>query len=274
MAESALERFRGAFDDLQEYLEPLLKRDLTELQNQLTSAECVQLDALLAYTITSVQFMLLRVKGIDPKAHPLQQELDRVKLYMKKVSSKPALPQKRSMQVDSTAAKRIVSHYTAQPPLTLAQEKRRDREAAASSEPKGRSRHGRAYEAELDEEEEMDRLEAKRRRSRRSNDAAVGGKEKRKSKKERRRSEEEVDSSDDGEERRRDRESKKRRKDRRKSEKGEGSGSAKKAIKKEKKRLEKMRAMVARRSSEGGGGGRASASAARADADDPIVIDD
>lgn len=57
--------------------------------------------------------MQLRVRGVDPLTHPIMQELERVKLYMKKLISVRDPQDECRPRVDTEVAERIVRFYTA-----------------------------------------------------------------------------------------------------------------------------------------------------------------
>ncbi|KAJ3425919.1 sun-cor steroid hormone receptor co-repressor [Anaeramoeba flamelloides] len=66
-------------------LEQMLKHSLPEITENLEPLEQAKLNMSIAYTINSLYFMYLKTQGIDPKNHPVKKELERVKLYIKKI---------------------------------------------------------------------------------------------------------------------------------------------------------------------------------------------
>ncbi|KAI8899263.1 hypothetical protein BC833DRAFT_564265 [Globomyces pollinis-pini] len=63
----------------------------------------------LAFAINTLSFVLLKINAVNPKNHPVKQELDRCKEYYEKIS-KMSNNDKRKLTVDQGAAKRFISH--------------------------------------------------------------------------------------------------------------------------------------------------------------------
>merc|ERR1712107_50337 len=96
--------------------------------------ESAEMQVGLAYTAASLYFSYLLTQGTELSDHPIQQELDRIKVHFKKVSQtaediEAEKAKKDRMRVDSAAAKRIVQHYS------LAAEAATQRHLAAIKKP-------------------------------------------------------------------------------------------------------------------------------------------
>ncbi|XP_031557976.1 nuclear nucleic acid-binding protein C1D-like isoform X2 [Actinia tenebrosa] len=110
----ALESFHEALGKVDDTFKPLLETSIEDIKEKLEPLECAKLDLVLAYAINSMFWMYLITQGINPKEHPVRQELDRIKKYMGKV--KEATEKKQaSMRIDQGAAKRFVKSALWQP---------------------------------------------------------------------------------------------------------------------------------------------------------------
>ncbi|XP_028513178.1 nuclear nucleic acid-binding protein C1D [Exaiptasia diaphana] len=110
----SLESFHEALGKVDDAFKPLLETSVEDIKDQLDPIECAKLDLVVAYAINSMFWMFLITQGIDPKNHPVRQELDRIKKYMGKV--KDAKEKKQaSMRIDQGAAKRFVKSALWQP---------------------------------------------------------------------------------------------------------------------------------------------------------------
>ncbi|KAJ3438462.1 nuclear nucleic acid-binding protein c1d [Anaeramoeba flamelloides] len=81
----SLQNFESSLDECEKTLQPILKHSLTEISSTLNPLEQAKLNMSLAYTINSLYFMYLKTQGIDPKNHPVKKEIERVKMYIKKI---------------------------------------------------------------------------------------------------------------------------------------------------------------------------------------------
>ncbi|CBZ50268.1 putative nuclear DNA-binding protein [Neospora caninum Liverpool] len=81
---------------------------------KLTALEVAQFHLALAFASSSLFFAYLKTQGYDVKAHPVSQDLLRVRQYMRKAASviENGNPPKRSTVVDTAAAKRVVAFHT------------------------------------------------------------------------------------------------------------------------------------------------------------------
>ncbi|KAH8930187.1 hypothetical protein BT69DRAFT_1315217 [Atractiella rhizophila] len=68
----------------------------------------------MAYTVYDLVFVYLKLKGIDPSTHPVQNELGTVKAYFTKVQKAGEKEEKRTTRVDKEAADRFIRHAISQ----------------------------------------------------------------------------------------------------------------------------------------------------------------
>ncbi|KAJ3447580.1 sun-cor steroid hormone receptor co-repressor [Anaeramoeba flamelloides] len=80
-----LNNFDQSLTKCEKTLEQMLTNSLPEITENLEPLEQAKLNMSIAYTINSLYFMYLKTQGIDPKKHPVKKELERVKLYIKKI---------------------------------------------------------------------------------------------------------------------------------------------------------------------------------------------
>ncbi|KAK5117429.1 hypothetical protein LTR85_008814 [Meristemomyces frigidus] len=107
---SLVEDLSSNVDDLEESLAPLLKTALSASTSKLPLLDKAKLYVLATYAIESILFSALRLNGVDAKAHPVFQELSRVKEYFGKIKSAETAGTKRSAAVDRVAAGRFIKH--------------------------------------------------------------------------------------------------------------------------------------------------------------------
>ncbi|OKL63440.1 hypothetical protein UA08_01984 [Talaromyces atroroseus] len=108
-----VERFEDNLDDLEEVIKPLLARSLEETSKKLPLLERAKLHALVTYTVESLIYSYLRLRGVEAKEHPVFTELTRVKQYFRKIAaleSEPEKTDKPTMRLDQGAARRFISH--------------------------------------------------------------------------------------------------------------------------------------------------------------------
>ncbi|CAK5280740.1 unnamed protein product [Mycena citricolor] len=98
---------------LEDTLAPLLEQTLPETLVSLNSIEQAKLQTLLPYIINDLIFIYLKTNGIDPKTHPVLEELARVKRYFDKISSAEN-PETQKTGIDKAAATRFIKHAIAQ----------------------------------------------------------------------------------------------------------------------------------------------------------------
>ncbi|GAD92204.1 exosome-associated protein, putative [Paecilomyces variotii No. 5] len=105
-----LDRLEENVDDLEEVLQPLLGRPLTDTSRKLPVMDRAKLHVLITYTLESLIFSYLRLHGVNAKEHPVFRELTRVKQYFEKIKALETEPEKRTMTLDKQAAGRFIKH--------------------------------------------------------------------------------------------------------------------------------------------------------------------
>ena len=108
--QSLVEDLEGNIDDLESALAPIVKTALSASTSKLPLLDKAKLYVLATYSIESILFSALRLRGVDAKAHPVFQELSRVKEYFEKIKAAEGAGTKRSTQVDKDAAGRFIKH--------------------------------------------------------------------------------------------------------------------------------------------------------------------
>lgn len=124
-----LDRLEENVDDLEEVLQPLLKRPLADTSRKLPVMDRAKLHVLITYTLESLIFCTsvgrcwvrrrsrtnfttayLRLHGVNAKEHPVFRELTRVKQYFEKIKALETEPEERTMTLDKQAAGRFIKH--------------------------------------------------------------------------------------------------------------------------------------------------------------------
>ena len=107
-----------ALSKVEASLFPILERKREEVVSELTRTEHASLNVSLAFAATSLFHTLLKTKGMPMANHPVKAELERVKLYMKRVREKQKAQgeeavfkpdPKPTLRVDKEASSRIVA---------------------------------------------------------------------------------------------------------------------------------------------------------------------
>uniref|UniRef100_UPI00358E6B2D nuclear nucleic acid-binding protein C1D-like n=1 Tax=Myxine glutinosa TaxID=7769 RepID=UPI00358E6B2D len=105
--------FEKSLKAVDEALEPLLAASQDEVQQKLEPLEQAKLQMVSAFAINSLFWMYLVTQGVDPKEHPIKQELDRVRTYMNKV--KVCEEKSKAAKLDPKVASRFIRHALWQP---------------------------------------------------------------------------------------------------------------------------------------------------------------
>jgi len=107
-----LEQLEDNVDELEEVLRPLLQGSLciSDLSKKLPLLDRAKLHVLITYTLESLIFSYLRLRGVDPREHLVYRELTRVKQYFEKIKVLETGPEKRTMTLDKQAADRFIKH--------------------------------------------------------------------------------------------------------------------------------------------------------------------
>ncbi|KAI9927981.1 hypothetical protein AWENTII_012356 [Aspergillus wentii] len=105
-----LEQLDDNVDDLEEALQPILERQVSETSKKLPVLDKAKLHVLVTYALESLIFSYLRLHGVNAKEHPVFRELTRVKQYFEKIKALETEPEKRTMTLDKQAAGRFIKH--------------------------------------------------------------------------------------------------------------------------------------------------------------------
>ncbi|KAH8835629.1 Sas10/Utp3/C1D family-domain-containing protein, partial [Flagelloscypha sp. PMI_526] len=75
-----------SIDELESQLDILLSQPFSETLGKLEKLQQAKVQTALPYLIYDLVFMYLKTKGVDPKNHPVINELARIKQYFDKIS--------------------------------------------------------------------------------------------------------------------------------------------------------------------------------------------
>jgi len=64
----------------------------------------------MAYTINTLFYVYLKTQGVSPTNHPVKQELERIKLYIKKMKELTEKKQESTLRLNVDAAHRFIKH--------------------------------------------------------------------------------------------------------------------------------------------------------------------
>ncbi|PVD26175.1 hypothetical protein C0Q70_13844 [Pomacea canaliculata] len=101
-----LASFDESLSNLDALLQPLLATPHSELVEKLQPLDSAKMDLVVAYSINSLFWMYLNLCGVNPKDHPVKQELERIRSYMNRV--KEAQESLNAPKIDKAAAKRFI----------------------------------------------------------------------------------------------------------------------------------------------------------------------
>ncbi|CAM4539895.1 unnamed protein product [Lepidochelys olivacea] len=107
---SAFEKSLGSVGDM---LKTMMSVSRSELLEKLDPLEQAKLDLVSAYTLNSMFWVYLATQGINPKEHPVKQELERIRTYMNRV--KEITDKKMASKLDKGAAARFVRNALWEP---------------------------------------------------------------------------------------------------------------------------------------------------------------
>ncbi|XP_029449460.1 nuclear nucleic acid-binding protein C1D isoform X2 [Rhinatrema bivittatum] len=106
-----------AFDSsvgcVDEMLTTMMSVSRSELLQKLDPLEQAKLDLVSAYTLNSLFWVYLATQGVNPKEHPVKQELERIRAYMNKV--KEIMDRKKAARLDKGAAARFLRNALWEP---------------------------------------------------------------------------------------------------------------------------------------------------------------
>ncbi|KAI9708748.1 MAG: hypothetical protein M1820_003703 [Bogoriella megaspora] len=103
-----LDNLDGDIDNIEQALQPLLERALSETTSKLPLLDKAKLYVTVAYAIESIIFSYLRLNGANAKEHPVFRELTRVKQYFEKVKQAEEKETRPNMAIDKGAACRFI----------------------------------------------------------------------------------------------------------------------------------------------------------------------
>ncbi|KAF9074985.1 Sas10/Utp3/C1D family-domain-containing protein [Rhodocollybia butyracea] len=114
-AKSRLKTLSSSLDEVEAAIEPLFsgEQTLPEILLALEPLQQAKLQTALPYLVYDLVFIYLKTRGIDPKSHPVINELDRVRQYFEKIKNAEN-PAVRVTQVDKAAATRFIKHAISQ----------------------------------------------------------------------------------------------------------------------------------------------------------------
>uniref|UniRef100_G3S6K9 Nuclear nucleic acid-binding protein C1D n=2 Tax=Gorilla gorilla gorilla TaxID=9595 RepID=G3S6K9_GORGO len=107
---SAFENSIGAVDEM---LKTMMSVSRNELLQKLDPLEQAKVDLVSAYTLNSMFWVYLATQGVNPKEHPVKQELERIRVYMNRV--KEITDKKKAGKLDRGAASRFVKNALWEP---------------------------------------------------------------------------------------------------------------------------------------------------------------
>ncbi|XP_036608976.1 nuclear nucleic acid-binding protein C1D [Trichosurus vulpecula] len=101
-----LSAFENSLRSVDEMLKTMMSVSRNELLQKLDPLEQAKLDLVSAYTLNSMFWVYLATQGVNPKEHPVKQEIDRIRIYMNRV--KEITDKKMAAKLDKGAASRFV----------------------------------------------------------------------------------------------------------------------------------------------------------------------
>ncbi|XP_055970769.1 nuclear nucleic acid-binding protein C1D-like [Sorex fumeus] len=107
---STFENSIGAVDDM---LKTMMSVSRNELLQKLDPLEQAKVDLVSAYTLNSMFWVYLVTQGINPKEDPVNQELERIRVYMNRV--KEITDKKKAGKLDKGTASRFVKNALWEP---------------------------------------------------------------------------------------------------------------------------------------------------------------
>jgi exosome complex protein LRP1 len=99
--------FQQSLSAVQQRLSELFLVDIDTRLQSLDNSQRAKLQATLAFSISTLIFLLLKINGESSKGHPVKDELIRLKDYFEKVNNIMGID-RRTIKVDLGAAKRFI----------------------------------------------------------------------------------------------------------------------------------------------------------------------
>ncbi|KAM5164869.1 nuclear nucleic acid-binding protein C1D [Mantella aurantiaca] len=100
--------FEKTVGEVDEMLTKMMSVSKSELLQSLDPVEQAKLDMASAYTLNSLFWVYLITQGVNPKEHPVKDELERIRSYMNRV--KEITDRKKAARLDKGAANRFIKH--------------------------------------------------------------------------------------------------------------------------------------------------------------------
>ena len=139
---------RNALGHVDARLEPFLERPKEEVMRGLPGVDKAKLNVAMAYTMSSLFYVLLKTKGVPTENHEVRTELKRVSESLQQVKRKAAALSgngdeptsstgQRRIRVDTAAGARVIQHALAGAPQQeiAADERTRDKKARNTGPP-------------------------------------------------------------------------------------------------------------------------------------------
>ncbi|NP_001007060.1 nuclear nucleic acid-binding protein C1D [Danio rerio] len=104
--EDNLNDFDSSLSSVQNMVQTLVSVSRSDRLLKLDPLEQAKLDLMSAYALNSMFWMYLVTQGVNPKDHPIKQELERIRTYMNKV--KEITDRRKAAHIDKEAASRFV----------------------------------------------------------------------------------------------------------------------------------------------------------------------
>ena len=116
--EANIAAFSRSVDDIEAHVRRLQRANLAELCKGLGPLEAARIHLMVAYTINTLFYMYLRTQGVSPADHPIQEELERVKAYIRKLKQAAAEESQQSEELtrNAAAAQQFLTRALAPPP--------------------------------------------------------------------------------------------------------------------------------------------------------------
>ncbi|CAH2253897.1 nuclear nucleic acid-binding C1D [Pelobates cultripes] len=108
-----LSAFEKSVDSVEEMLKKMMSVSRAELLQKIDPLEQAKLDLVSAYTLNSLFWVYLSSQGVNPKDHPVKEELERIRSYMNRV--KEITDRKKAARLDKGAARRFIKHALSDP---------------------------------------------------------------------------------------------------------------------------------------------------------------
>ncbi|XP_069464252.1 nuclear nucleic acid-binding protein C1D [Ambystoma mexicanum] len=106
----AYQKSLGSVDTM---LKTMMSISRSELLQKLDPIEQAKLDLVSAYSLNSLFWIYLVTQGVNPKEHPVKQELERIRNCMNRV--KEITDKKKAAKLDKGAAARFLKHALGEP---------------------------------------------------------------------------------------------------------------------------------------------------------------